>query len=445
MTNVLGQCLTLRWLGLDRRSGNGISNSLPAVPMNASKDSFVYTDVSYFERRSKRAERILSVALWAIFLQACIYSCLGYWLMVPIFIAAQLTFLALSFFAIVIRTKISFESASHITFILAFAFACTARIWLEGDPPGFEPVTHYWFAVIGIGSWFIFRNHNRSAGAIYIVVCLATFTFFEITSLTVTPILEMSASDHFIARKFTKFGVVIVMFSLVYTYLLDIMDAEDQLSLSNDRLEELLENMLPVSISKRLRKEGKTFADGYTNTSVLFADMAGFTSMSAAMKPMAIVELLDELFSAFDRITEDLGLEKIKTIGDAYMVAAGLPEPRDDHAAAIVELALRMRAEVSKFSGVHVRIGINSGEVVAGIIGKKRFIYDLWGDTVNIASRMESHGVVDEIQISETTYAVVKDSFDCESRGSVELKGRGAMEVYLVRGRKVSEGNVGQT
>ena len=142
------------------------------------------------------------------------------------------------------------------------------------------------------------------------------------------------------------------------------------------------------------------------------------------------------MFTRFDRLTEELGLEKIKTIGDAYMVASGLPEPRRDHAKAIVELALRMRAEMTEFAELGIRIGINSGEVVAGVIGRKRLVYDLWGDTVNIASRMESQGRENEIQISAATYEYIKDQFDCESIGEIELRGRGKMEAYLVVGRK---------
>ena len=150
-----------------------------------------------------------------------------------------------------------------------------------------------------------------------------------------------------------------------------------------------------------------------------------------------LVRLLDEIFSRFDELTHAAGLEKIKTIGDAYMVAAGLPDPRPDHAAALVHLAVEMRAVVREYANIGVRVGINSGGVVAGIIGTRRFIYDLWGDTVNIASRMESHGVADEIQISESTYLAVKDLYECQPRGEIPIKGKGDMPVYLLVGRKI--------
>jgi len=147
-----------------------------------------------------------------------------------------------------------------------------------------------------------------------------------------------------------------------------------------------------------------------------------------------VVGLLDAIFSRFDDLTEQSGLEKIKTIGDAYMVAAGIPEARADHAVAIAELALRLQAAIREFPGLEIRIGINSGAVVAGVIGKKRFIYDLWGDTVNIASRMESQGIAGETQLSETTRALLTADFVCEERGEIPVKGKGSMRVFLLKG-----------
>jgi class 3 adenylate cyclase len=153
------------------------------------------------------------------------------------------------------------------------------------------------------------------------------------------------------------------------------------------------------------------------------------------MCPNDLVRLLDEIFSKFDMLTEEFGLEKIKTIGDAYMVAAGLPEPRADHAKACVGLAFKMREIIREYADLNVRIGIHSGSVVAGVIGKRKFIYDLWGDTVNIASRMESHGIVDEIQVSSQTAELIKEDFVVKPRGDIVIKGRGLMSVFLVAGK----------
>jgi guanylate cyclase len=166
--------------------------------------------------------------------------------------------------------------------------------------------------------------------------------------------------------------------------------------------------------------------------------VVNFTPLSAQMTPVEVVELLNEAFSLFDTLAEQHGLEKIKTIGDCYMVAAGVPRPRPDHAHALVSMALQMQ----KYTQTHdilsrrlaFRIGINSGPVVAGVIGRKKFIYDLWGDVVNTASRMESQGVGGAIQVTRATYELIKDDFVCEPRGTVTVKGKGEMEVWLVLG-----------
>jgi adenylate cyclase len=202
------------------------------------------------------------------------------------------------------------------------------------------------------------------------------------------------------------------------------------------RSDDLLHNILPDEIAERL-KDGRTMiADDFTSASVLFADVVGFTPMSAAMSPAELVGLLDEVFSSFDGFVAELGLEKIKTVGDAYMVAAGVPRARPDHAHAIAELALRMRDHMAtnqiKGHRLSLRIGINSGPVTAGIIGTHKFSYDLWGDTVNVASRMESGGVPGSIQVSGDTYELIKDEFACEPRGVISVKGRGDMETYLL-------------
>ena len=181
-------------------------------------------------------------------------------------------------------------------------------------------------------------------------------------------------------------------------------------------------------------------ADDYQETSVLFADVVDFTPMSADMSPPELVGLLNDLFSAFDGFVDELGLEKIKTVGDEYMVAAGVPEPRPDHAHAVAELALLIRDYLThrEFDGhtITMRIGINSGPVVAGIVGTHKFAYDLWGDVVNTASRMESSGMPGAIQITPATYALVDDAFVCEPRGAVSVKGKGEMTTFLLVGRR---------
>jgi guanylate cyclase len=212
-----------------------------------------------------------------------------------------------------------------------------------------------------------------------------------------------------------------------------------QRNIFQEKADNLLLNILPKEIAAILKNESRTIADHYDEASVLFADMVNFTPMSAEMTPVAMVDLLNEIFSHFDALVEKHDLEKIKTVGDCYMVAAGVPRPRADHARALVRLALEMRDFVHRDNfqasrPVDFRFGINSGPVLAGVIGRKRFVYDLWGDEVNIASRMESHGSGGIIQITRQTYELIKDEFVCEPRGTIHVKGKGEMEVWHVTG-----------
>ncbi|MEW5938346.1 MAG: adenylate/guanylate cyclase domain-containing protein [Chloroflexota bacterium] len=215
-----------------------------------------------------------------------------------------------------------------------------------------------------------------------------------------------------------------------------------QRNIFQEKSESLLLNILPKEIATILKNENRTIADHYEEASILFADMVDFTPMSAEMTPVAMVDLLNEIFTHFDSLVEKYDLEKIKTVGDCYMVAAGVPRPRADHAQALARLALEMREFIQKngFNAsrpVDFRIGVNSGTVLAGVIGRKKFIYDLWGDAVNIASRMESHGSGGAIQITRATYEIIREEFECESHGTVNVKGKGEMDVWHVTREKV--------
>jgi class 3 adenylate cyclase len=216
--------------------------------------------------------------------------------------------------------------------------------------------------------------------------------------------------------------------------------AEAALDRAHRRSEDLLLNILPASIAQRLKLGGGTIADGFAGVTVLFADIVGFTRLSARLPPEQIVRLLNDLFCRFDDLADSLGLEKIKTIGDCYMVAGGLPEPHADHAERVAEMALAMLdvvAELAASSGepMSVRIGVHSGPVVAGVIGKRKFIYDLWGDTVNIASRMESHGVPGTIQLSAASRQLLDGKYRLQHRGTIEVKGKGEMDTWFLEGK----------
>jgi class 3 adenylate cyclase len=218
---------------------------------------------------------------------------------------------------------------------------------------------------------------------------------------------------------------------------LQVIQAEQQKS------ERLLLNILPQPIAERLKQGQVTIADNFADVTVLFADLVDFTKLSARISPKELVSLLNEIFSTFDQLADCYGLEKIKTVGDAYLVVGGLPMPRPDHAEAIAEMALEMQQAVAHLSAAlgetfNIRIGINTGPVVAGVIGAKKFSYDLWGDTVNTASRMESHGLAGHIQVTPATYERLQAQYEFEERGCIPIKGKGEIQTYLLTGRKVS-------
>ena len=232
-----------------------------------------------------------------------------------------------------------------------------------------------------------------------------------------------------------------IVFTLLAVFAAQRRDALAALRLEQAKAENLLLNILPRSIADRLKAETQPIADQIRSASILFADVVDFTPWSERHPPAEVVGYLDRLFSRFDQLAERHGLEKIKTIGDCYMVAAGVPTPRPDHARELALMALDMLDamcsddEVGRF-GLELRVGINSGPVVAGVIGRKRFLYDLWGDAVNTASRMESHGTPGRIQITRATYELLGDEFEYESRGAIAVKGKGEIEAwYLMRPR----------
>jgi adenylate cyclase len=213
-----------------------------------------------------------------------------------------------------------------------------------------------------------------------------------------------------------------------------------ELKAEKDKSEQLLLNILPQAIAERLKEDSEAIAENFDEVTILFADIVGFTPLSARLQPLQLVNLLNDIFSAFDALVEKYDLEKIKTIGDAYMVASGLPIPRPDHADAIANMALEMQAAVNHFQAKHnetlkIRIGINTGVVIAGVIGKKKFIYDLWGDAVNIASRMESSGKPGSIQVTAATYECLKNHYVFVERGIITVKGKGEMRTYWLQGK----------
>lgn len=234
---------------------------------------------------------------------------------------------------------------------------------------------------------------------------------------------------------FTLVGVIV---SLFYS---QINRSEAMLDREYRRSEDLLKNILPASVAERLKNGSQTVADGFPEATLLFADIVGFTRLAEDLSPQAVVDLLNQVFSQFDKLVERHGLEKIKTIGDEYMLAGGIPLARADHAQAVAQAALQMLEVIQALNKeqdepLALRVGIHTGEVVAGVIGSRKFSYDVWGDTVNIASRMQSQGLPGRIQVTEATYERLKDDFEFKRRGTLRVRGKGRMTTWFLTAAK---------
>lgn len=254
--------------------------------------------------------------------------------------------------------------------------------------------------------------------------------------------LKVGAKD-FVSKPFDLAEVLTRVYNMLEVRLLhkEIRRLYDQVVAEQKVSERLLLNVLPQSVAERLKTNPGIIADSFAEVSVLFADIVGFTKLSEGMSPERLVVILNEVFTIFDTIADHRGLEKIKTIGDAYMAVAGVPVPVADHTVRAAHMALDMIEALdglNQHNGymLQVRIGIHSGAVVAGVIGKRKFIYDLWGDTVNTASRMESHGVAGRVQVTEDTRLLLGELFLFDDRGVIEIKGKGNMRTWFLSGRK---------
>ena len=421
------------------RAGPLVQDSPHRLEVGMPGETLVYTDVAFAASRERHCRTTAVAALCLILCNGLIWSYLSWRVEAPVFIGVNFLFAVLCLPVLLFSRRLSLSALFHITLLIAFSYV-SSLVVAEGIPPAHLPSLHWWFLGTAMGALLLFYD-SRWWQATYAIISFAAFIVCELQLVRIAAVHTPSAS-YIAAGPFMQTGVRVSVFLSVLivsgVFVSSITTAEAHLARANDILESILGNMLPRPIADRLRREGCTFADGYAECSVLFVDLAGFTALASEMAPADLVNLLDEIFSRFDDLTEKHGLEKIKTIGDAYMVAAGIPEPRRDHAHACVALATEMRAVIREYAGLKARIGINSGSVVAGIIGKRRFIYDLWGDTVNLASHMERSGIVDEIQVSDETAALIRADYETEPRGVIEVKGKGSMTVHLVVGRRIA-------
>jgi class 3 adenylate cyclase len=295
------------------------------------------------------------------------------------------------------------------------------------------------------GPWILLATSAFNFGLTLIVVATGLLIRYAAPLVSIATLLWvgilMSWLDNAFSAAFLSMATMLTMFLIAHAREKaerNAWSAQRQLAHEKQITEALLLNVLPASIAERMRRGEQLIADKHDQVAVVFADIVNFTTLADLIPAEELVQILDDIFTRFDRIAEQLNLEKIKTIGDAYMMAAGLPVERPVNPALAVEAALRMRAEVEAVSRerqieIDIRAGIHVGEVVAGVIGQSKFVYDLWGDVVNVASRMESTAPAGEIQISDQMHAAVADQFTFVERGEIAIKGKGRMRTWLLK------------
>ena len=393
------------------------------------------------ELRVRKAVLLLSSTLMASLATVWIatYAALGVWLSAAIPLGYQLASAASIYtFARTHRYLLFRRSQLVMSLLLPFALQ-----WSLG---GFETSSAVclWAITAPLGALLF-------AGARQALPWFVAFLGLVALSAAIDPALAGGAPDipHGVVVAFFALnilGVATTAYALLQYFvrareraLAELARQHSALELEQAKSERLLLNVLPQPVAERLKEQEGIIAEDCPAVTVLFADLVGFTPLSERLSASELVSLLDRVFARWDAIAAHYGVEKIKTIGDAYMVASGIPLPRDDHAEAIADMALAMGPEVARCSTetglpLEVRIGIDTGPVVAGVIGRAKFIYDLWGDTVNTASRMESHALPGTIQVTERAYERLRGDYELHHRGTIEVKGKGPMACYLLVG-----------
>jgi len=387
-----------------------------------------------FENRRIVSSNLLSVI--SLVITACytvFYLLVSWWQ--PVFV--YIPFFTLSFYCLYLNHK-GFNRLSPIIalFALTVKLSIFTVLFL-----GREVGLHFFLIVLPAASFLTVSKKDKIWSIIYIVFSYSAFLLAEY-SYGPPPFTSDIIGEYVnLLRIFSLSGVMASIAVLILFFHISLNRAQGKLIIEHQRAEKLLFNILPIPIAQRLKTDQQSIAEAFPATTILFADIVGFTSFSKNVAPASLVSILNQIFSRFDNLTDKYGLEKIKTIGDAYMVAGGIPTPSDNHVESVANMGLEMQRELSRFNeeynySFQLRIGIHTGEAVAGVIGIKKFSYDLWGDTVNTASRMESQGIPGEIQVSEDTYTILRDKFQLQERGVIDVKGKGEMRVFLLQGRK---------
>ena len=341
--------------------------------------------------------------------------------------------------------------------LLALMFSCVPVI----NGKGWRALAATWFAVtsyFGVILFLYLLGYSSDVWVIFFIIIITPYMTFPTKSRKIaigfsmlgclTLILSVSLQskipahyeviDPYFLQIVNVSATGLICLSLIWSLSVLIDRSEESLRNEQQRSDDLLHNILPVSVAKDLKETGKSVPKRFKNVTIMFTDFKGFTELVASIPAITLVNELNDIFGRFDEIVDEEGIEKIETIGDAYLAACGLEEEITDHAVKCIRAAKQMLAYLEERNSKHeikwrMRVGIHSGPIVAGVVGKKKFNYDLFGDTINTASRIESSGEPGKINISETTYLLVKDDIKCESRGKIRAKGKGELEMYFVK------------
>lgn len=368
----------------------------------------------------------------------------GIWLfsiipsLLPYYPSSQYIIYNSLFFPVIWLLVLYFNHKGWYTFAkLFFSYTAMTCVVFNSLQAGRESDNHLFLLLISVMAFYTYPPRQLKYISRVSISALILFIAVEVYLTNKGPIIQAPPEFFQLGRLITLVALCVLVYIVTLFNYKTLHKAQDLLEIEHQKSESLLLNILPPTIADRLKSKNEIIADKTNEATILFADIVDFTVLSQTMEPERIVSLLNDIFSEFDTIIKTHNLEKIKTIGDAYMVASGIPESREDHCEAVALCALDMLSSIKNgisedSKNFKIRIGIHTGPVVAGVIGKSKFIYDLWGDSVNTASRMESHGAEGKIHVSKDVYQKLKNKFLFEEKREIQVKGKGIMETYFL-------------
>lgn len=387
-----------------------------------------------------RRHRVLNVATWTVVCVSVAFGIVGVVTGIGVWRVAITSFIPAVVFALIPLLHRFGELVAPFGFFTCAYVAISLTCWLTGTGWGQE----FYFLAAATLVVLVFGIEHIVLALVLVAVAAGLAVSVKIVGPGHTGVQLAPATT--LGLIFSVVGSCVVVAATVLFALREIARAEQALELEYQRSKSLLDNILPASIAERLKNPtAGVIADKYDDASILFADIAGFTQWASTSTPAELVQFLNQLYTSLDRLVDQHGLEKIKTTGDCYMVVSGVPNPRRDHLEALASLALDIVATVAGLRDPHgraipLRIGLAAGPVVAGVVGARRFFYDVWGDAVNVASRMESTAAEGRIQVPRGVYECLQQAFVFEERGEVDVKGKGVMHTWYLVGRRTADG-----